>query len=79
MAPATQGAGCSRTEEYVAYFAGSAGPPQSSAAGCRRVRMRKLFCGGPKADAGTGDPRECRARCGQHGAHLEQSLGSSYR
>ena len=47
MAPAAQGAGCSRTEEYVAYFAGSAGSPQRSAAGCQRVRMRKLFLRGP--------------------------------
>ncbi len=49
MAPAAQGAGCSRTEEYVAYFAGSAGSPQRSAAGCQRVRMRKLFLRGPLA------------------------------
>ncbi len=47
MAPAAQGARSSRTEEYVAYFAGSARPPQRSAAGCQRLRMRKLFCGVP--------------------------------
>ncbi len=43
VAPAAQVAGCSRTEEYLTYFAGSAGSPQRSAAGCQRDRMRKLF------------------------------------
>ncbi len=51
MAPAAQDAGCSRTEEYLAYFAGSAGSPQRSAAGCQRVRMRKLFLRGPYGSA----------------------------
>ncbi len=63
MAPAAQGAGCSRTEEYVAYFAGSAGPPQRSAAGCRRVRMRKLFLRGAPYQPAKTQPNSDSVTC----------------
>ena len=68
----------------MAYFAGSAGSPQRSAAGCQRVRMRKLFLRGPlgrtcegsaRAEAMPGRPmtmeevmRRARERAAQEGS-----------